>query len=86
MYNASTENIYNLNEVRAKAIEGLRSFDISINNTPYKKDLNLARDYGPLKAVKLSFEAEARNDEGINIQFSPNAGKALLSGIQIEKL
>ena len=85
-YNASTENIYNLNEVRAKAIEGLRSFDISINNTLYKKDLNLARDYGPLKAVKLSFEAEARNDEGINIQFSPNAGKALLSGIQIEKL
>jgi len=83
-YNASEENIYNLSEAEKKDIPGLRSFDIKINGKTLSRDLNLARDYGRLQAVEISYEIKA--DAGIKIEFEENSGRALLSGIKLEKL
>ncbi|MCB7482577.1 glycoside hydrolase family 2 TIM barrel-domain containing protein [Christiangramia sediminis] len=83
-YNASQENIYNLSEAEKKDIPGLRNFDIKINGKTLSGDLNLARDYGRLQAVEISYQI--KTDAGIEIEFEENSGKALLSGIKLEKL
>ena len=83
-WNASEENIYNLGKAEAEATEGLRSFDIRINGELQRGDLNLARDYGRVRAVELWFEV--RTQGGINVEFEENAGESLLSGIKLEQL
>lgn len=83
-FNASEENIYNLNEAQKEEISGLRSFDVKINGELFSKDLNLARDYGRIRAVEISYKVKANN--GIAVKFEENAGKSLLSGIKLEKL
>ncbi|MDX1542881.1 MAG: glycoside hydrolase family 2 TIM barrel-domain containing protein [Christiangramia sp.] len=81
---ASTENIYNLGSDKKDTSDEIRSFDILINGYLVEKNLNLAGDYGILQAVELSYEI---NTEGsINIQFEPQQGKSILSGISLEKL
>lgn len=84
-FNASEENIYNLNESQQRKISGLRSFDLIINDREVATDINLARDYGRIQAVEVSYKVKAE-DRGINIEFKPNAGKTLLSGIKVEKI
>ena len=83
-YNASEENIYNLSEAEKKKITGFRSFDVKINKKTLSRNLNLARDFGRLRAVEISYEV--KTDAGIEIEFEENSGKTLLSGIKIEKL
>ncbi|HEY9184545.1 MAG TPA: glycoside hydrolase family 2 TIM barrel-domain containing protein [Salegentibacter sp.] len=83
-FNASEENIYNLSEAKKKKTTGLRSFDVKINGETLSKDLNLARDYGRIQAVEISYEVKTENK--ISVEFGENSGKALLSGIKIEKL
>lgn len=83
-YGASTENIYNLTTTEQEQIKGLRSFDILINGTLVSKDLNLARDYGSITAVEISYILNTEN--GIEVKFKDNAGRSLLSGIKLEKL
>ncbi|MBZ9728371.1 glycoside hydrolase family 2 [Salegentibacter sp. JZCK2] len=83
-FNASEENIYNLSEAQKKETTGLRSFDVKINGKTLSKDLNLARDYGRIRAVEISYEIKSEN--GISVEFDENSGKALLSGIKLEKL
>ena len=81
---AYMENIYNLGSDSEKTSEGIRSFDILINGILVEKDLNLARDYGILQAVELDYEI---NSEGpVEIEFRPQNGKPVLSGIKLEKL
>ncbi|PRX43761.1 glycoside hydrolase family 2 TIM barrel-domain containing protein [Salegentibacter salegens] len=83
-YNASEENIYNLSEAEKKEISGLRSFDVKINGKTLSRDFNLARDFGRLRAVEISYEVIT--EDGISVEFKENSGKALLSGIKLEKL
>ena len=83
-YNASEQNIYNLSEVEKKNLTDLRSFNVKIKGKTLSRDLNLARDYGRLQAVEISYEI--KTDAGIEIEFDENSGKALLSGIKLEKL
>ncbi len=83
-YSASEENIYNLKEISEEKAAGVRSFDISINGEFLRKDLNLARDYGRIRAAKMTFIV--RTEEGIQIEFSENSGKSLLSAVKLEKL
>ena len=83
-YSASEENIYNLSDVSEEKAAGVRSFDININGEVVKEDLNLARDYGRIRAAEISFIV--RTEDGIEIEFSENLGKSLLSGIKLEKL
>ena len=79
--------IYNLSENDESAIPaGVRQFSISINGNMLLKDLNLARDYGALRAVDFTTLAEARNGSGIEIAFESQIGKSTLSGIRIERI
>ncbi len=82
--NASEENIYNLNEAEKAEATGVRSFDIKINEVEVKQNLNLAREYGRLRGVTLSYEITAK--DGILIEFEATSGKTLLSGIKLEKI
>ncbi|MEP6260221.1 MAG: glycoside hydrolase family 2 TIM barrel-domain containing protein [Gillisia sp.] len=84
-FNASEENIYNLSEAQQKDITGLRSFDITINGTKVSQDVNLARDYGRIRAVEKSYRIKA-GDNGISVDFDENSGKSVLSGIKLEKI
>jgi len=83
-FNASEENIYNLSEAEKDEVSGLRSFDVSINGDLLSKDLNLARDYGRIRAVEIAYKIKAK--DGISVEFQENSGKAILSGIRLEKL
>ncbi|MCM4159868.1 glycoside hydrolase family 2 [Antarcticibacterium flavum] len=84
-FNASEENIYNLSEAQKQEISGLRSFDVRINGNLFSKDLNLARDYGRIRAVEKSYRIKA-GDNGIQVEFEENSGKSVLSGIRLEKI
>lgn len=83
-YSASDENIYNLSKVSEEKRTSVRSFDISINGEILKKDLNLARDYGQIRAVEIIFLV--RTERGVNVKFSENSGKSLLSAIKLKKM
>ncbi|PTX44253.1 beta-galactosidase [Christiangramia gaetbulicola] len=81
---ASTQNIYNLTSDEIQSEKGLREFDILINGNKVEKNLNLAREYGILQAVEISYEVIT--EDGINIEFKPEKGKTIISGIRLEKL
>jgi len=83
-FNASEENFYNLKTSEEKTPQGLRSFDVLINDVTVQQDLNPARDFGRISAGKMSFLT--RVNEGLTIKFKSNSGKTLLSGIKIERL
>lgn len=83
-FNASQENIYNLSEAQKEATEGLRSFDVKINGQMLSRDLNLARDYGRIRAVEISYVIKTK--DGILVEFEENSGKSVLSGIKLEKI
>lgn len=83
----AAELIYNLSESDESAISaGVRQFSVSINGNTLLEGLNLARDYGALRAVDFTTLAEARNGSGIEIAFTPQIGKSTLSGIRIERI
>lgn len=83
-FNASEKNIYNLGTAENEKTINVRSFDININGELVSKDLNLARDYGRIRAVEVFYEIKAEN--GITVEFEENSGKSILSGIKLEKL
>jgi beta-galactosidase len=81
---ASEENIYNLSSSEKEEIPGLRSFDLKINGKIVSKDLNLARDYGRIRAVEIAYVL--KSEGAITVEFEANSGHSLLSGIKLEKL
>ena len=50
------------------------------------QQLNLARQYGPLRAVEYSFRVYAEDNKGIQLDLSPIEGKTILSGIRVQPL
>lgn len=82
-FNASQENIYNLDTSEDNKSINIRSFDILINGVPVSKDFNLARDYGRIQAVEVFYKINVEN--GITVEFKGNSGKSVLSGIKLEK-
>lgn len=83
-YSASEENIYNLAEALEEKTTGVRSFDITINGELLKKDVNIARDYGRIRAAEMAFIVRTKGN--LSIEFSENMGKSILSAIKLEKL
>lgn len=81
---ASVENIYNLSSAAIEKVAGIRDFDIKINGKLAKENLNLARDYGALRAVTLAYDVSTT--QGVIIEFTAQAGKTVLSAIKLEKL
>ncbi|GET21145.1 glycoside hydrolase family 2 TIM barrel-domain containing protein [Prolixibacter denitrificans] len=77
--------IYNLSNEENEQKANLRSFGISMNGEHEVGHFNLARDYGALRAVKKTFMVNVKKGEGLSVQFLPEHGKTLLSGIRIEK-
>ena len=63
-----------------------RVFDVSINGTKVLDNLNLEKEYGSLQAVTFDFTIHAENGNGIQVDFTPVTGEALLSGIRIRNL
>ena len=79
--------IYNLSGSDTASVPaGVRQFSVAVNGRQLLDNLNLARDYGNLRAVDFSTEVAARNDSGIEVAFTPNIGKTTLSGIRIERI
>lgn len=62
-----------------------RIFSIWANGRPIEKEIDIAKEYGPDRAVEKTFEISVKN-EGLNINFEPIAGEPVLNGIRIEKL
>jgi beta-galactosidase len=79
--------VYNLSgNNRSNSTAGSRQFSVSVNDNSVIDNLNLARDYGNLRAVEYTTEAKAVNGEGIEVRFTPVSGKTTLSGIRIESI
>ena len=68
------------------AAAGVRQFSVSVNHVSVIDHLNLARDYGNLRAVEYKTEGRAMNGSGIEVEFTPVAGKTTLSGIRIQRV
>lgn len=78
--------VYNLSsEAPTEVKAGKRVFSILANGDEVVSGLNLAKDYGHLTAVTITFDVQARDGKGVVISFAPEAGKTVLSGIEIEK-
>lgn len=50
------------------------------------KNLDLAREFGSLRAVSFDYLVIAKNNSGIKVGFEPVRGKTLLSGIRTQRL
>ncbi|HEX5554328.1 MAG TPA: malectin domain-containing carbohydrate-binding protein, partial [Chitinophagaceae bacterium] len=64
---------------------GQRVFNVNINTRPVIKNLDLVADDGFEEAVRRTFMVTAKDQEGINITFKAIKGKAVLSGLRIER-
>ena len=81
------DQIYDLSDAQTgKAPAGVRRFGFSVNGMQIMDNLNLARDYGNLRAVEFTVVTQARNGGGVEVDFTPVAGKTTLSGIRIIKM
>ncbi len=78
--------VYNLSsETPVEVKAGKRVFSILANSEEVVPHLDLAGDYGHLTAVTITFDVHAREGNGVVISFVPEAGKTILSGIEIER-
>ena len=50
------------------------------------KNLDMAREFGSLRAVSFDYLVIAKNNSGIKVGFEPVRGKTLLSGIRTQRL
>ncbi len=81
------DRIYDLSgKDSASAATGARQFSVSVNNIPVIDQLNLARDYGNLRAVEFETVAKSANGGGIEVVFKPVVGKTILSGIRLQQI
>jgi beta-galactosidase len=81
------ELIYNLgSDVETDIQEGSRVFSVEINGVRVLNHLNLAKQYGPLRAVTYRFRIFAKDQEGIRVTFIPEEGEPVLSGISVTPL
>ncbi|MGN6531297.1 MAG: glycoside hydrolase family 2 TIM barrel-domain containing protein, partial [Ginsengibacter sp.] len=79
--------VYNLSGSDTSAAPaGVRQFSVSVNSASVIDNLNLARDYGNLRAVEFKTDAKAINGTGIEVEFTPGLGKTTLSGIRIQRI
>ncbi len=62
-----------------------RVFDVRVNGKTFLKSFNIAKDYGYATAVKKVIELDVKNDQGIQIEFLPVKGLAVLNAVQLIK-
>jgi beta-galactosidase len=79
--------VYNLSGPDSSAAAtGGRQFGVSVNRVPVIDNLDLARDYGNLRAVEFKTVASAVDGSGIEVEFTPVVGKTILSAIRIQRV
>lgn len=66
--------------------EGKRIFDVSVNGGKLIESLNLADSYGEQTAVVKTLVVNVRDHEGLEIQFSPQKGQSVISGLKVKKI
>lgn len=65
---------------------GERIFDVKINRQLVLNDMDLAKEGGAMKAFRRKFRTPVRNGDGIVIEFQPNVGEPVLSGVKVKKI
>lgn len=65
---------------------GDRIFDVSVNGDTVIRDLDLTEEYGFEESVKRKFRVSVGEAGGITIHFKAVKGKALLSGLKLQRL
>jgi beta-galactosidase len=81
------ELIYNLSANEETEVkEGSRVFSMEINGERVLDNLNLAKQYGSLRAAKYKFQIYAKDNEGIKVKFLPIEGQPVLSGIRVKPI
>jgi beta-galactosidase len=81
------ELIYNLSaneEIEVK--ERSRVFSMEINGVRVLDNLNLAKQYGPLRAAKYKFQIYVKDKDGITVKFLPVEGQPVLSGVSVKPI
>ncbi|RNL55841.1 glycoside hydrolase family 2 TIM barrel-domain containing protein [Pedobacter jejuensis] len=77
---------YNLdNNHKTEAVEN-RVFSVSINETPFMENINLAKDFGYTRAVQKKTRITVTSGKGITIDFNAIEGKPILNAIQLKKV
>jgi beta-galactosidase len=85
--NREEEIIFNLSDnVETDLNVGNRVFHLDINNTRVLNNLNLAREFGPLRGVTYTFQVITSNGDGIKLQFDPIEGEPVLSAIRVKPM
>ncbi len=81
------ELIYNLSaDEETEVKEGSRVFSMEINGECVLDNLNLAKQYGPLRAATYKFQIYAKDNGGIKVKFLPIEGQPVLSGIRVKPI
>lgn len=66
--------------------EGKRIFDVWINGDKFIESLNLAEMYGEQTAVARTILVNVTNSENLKIQFTPQEGVSVISGLKIKRI
>ncbi len=75
--------VYNLGNDALHEAFRPRIFDIEINGCKVADALNIAEEYGTLRAVCRKFEVIVREGQGLRIRFRPIEGEAAVNAIRI---
>jgi beta-galactosidase len=85
--NPEKEIIYNLsNNNETKAKTGTRIFSMEINGLKVLNNLNLAKEFGPLRGVDFKFQIYAKDNDGIKVKFLSKEGDSVLSAIRVKPI
>lgn len=83
--NREEEIIFNLSDNVDNNLDvGNRVFHLEINGNQVLGNLNLAREFGPLRGATYTFQVIVGNGDGIQLQFDPVEGEPVLSGIRVK--
>lgn len=63
-----------------------RIFNVMINNKPILDKLNLKKEYGEFRSVKIKVEVECHNNKGVEVKFDGVEGKAVLNAISLRRI
>lgn len=74
-YNLGNDSVHNALQPRI--------FDIEINGCKVADALDIAEEYGALRAVCRKFEVTVRNGQGLRIRFRPVVGEPAVNAIRI---
>jgi beta-galactosidase len=79
VYNLDDENVSNLSSLE-------RIFSVSVNNIEVLSQLSNKEQLLPEKAISFKTYVTVEDEKGISVKFSEIKGKAILNGIQLEKV